>query len=98
MKYYIKTMAGTWEDVNEHVFTHRQFVVNDANDGPRYSENYVVQDGSTINFNCNLEAEEFGHICWPVSMVSKPEFVLIRKGSSQVLHTLATGENWSKVA
>lgn len=109
MKHFVKTVAGKWEEVTEHVFKNRKFVISDNGDGPRYGENFIVQDGSSVQFNGTVDAQELGQICRFLSvtiptgsfqggLVTAPAMVRIHKGPSKVLHVLATGENWKKAA
>jgi hypothetical protein len=105
-QFLVRTLGGKWDEVTEHVFNVKKFVVEPKTEKPLYGEQSVVVDGNSIQINGAINADELARLCRFLnvtipqgaygSFVNEPETVTIVKGNSTRLHVLKTGENWTK--
>lgn len=111
MKYFLRNQDNRWESVDEFVFKNRKFAVTDKEEKPRYGDTYIqVDEAGGVFIYGQVSIKELGEISrflgvtiptgmLPNSLLS-PATVQINKGGriANVLHVLATGENWKKAA
>jgi hypothetical protein len=101
---------GRFEAVNQFVFDHRSYALNDDGN-PRYTEHYiVVNDDGSVEINYVGRVEDVGVICRmlgqqpPISACSskgffdEPTHVRFYCRRSHFLYDLQTGERWKRAA
>jgi hypothetical protein len=107
-RFLVRALNGKWDEVTEHVFALRKFVVEPGTTTPRYGDQSIVIEGGSFTITGKIPSEELGKLCrflqviqptgtYP-AIVTEPETVQIIRGNSTKLHVLKTGDNWTKIS
>lgn len=105
-EFFLKTAANTWEEVPEYVAKNAKFAL-DGEGRPRYSDVSVIKENQCIKATGVLTSRDLSILARVLNItpllgnniegrILTPEAIQFKKGNSNRLYQVATGEIWKK--